>query len=184
MLKTIFMITALLPLTLTLSGSTGPTSIPSERESFMLPTLTPNEYHKISSNTELRLQIVRDIDIPDQKWDAGHRGVDLKAGPSLYAPAAGIVTFCGQVVNREVLTIKHLNGLKTTLEPVTCTLSVGTEVVKGEQVATLATTPEHCAEVSCIHWGLKLESEYLNPMDYVVIGETIVLFPRDWQPHL
>ena len=183
MLKSIFTLITILPLTLTLSGSEAGTISPQGRATFMLPTLTPSEYQKITTSAELRKQIVLDANIPDQNWDAGHRGVDLKADLRLYAPEAGIITFCGQVVDREVLTIKHPGGLKTTLEPVTCTLAAGTQVAKGEEVGNLAATPEHCAELSCVHWGLKQESEYLDPIDYIDFGEAIVLFPRDWQPH-
>ena len=67
-----------------------------------------------------RPPVIAPFDPPEVRWGAGHRGVDLGAtiGQEVLAPAAGVVTFRGVVVDRGVLVIETLGGLRTTFEPV------------------------------------------------------------------
>ena len=59
----------------------------------------------------------------------------------MLAPTAGVVTFRGVVVDRGVLVIETAGGLRTTFEPVDSSLTVGTAVVQGQAVATVAAHP-------------------------------------------
>ncbi len=84
--------------------------------------------------------VLRAFDRPEETWLAGHRGVDLAAavGDPVLAPRSGTVTFAAVVVDRPVLVIRHDDGLRTSLEPVLPDVAVGTRVVAGEQVGTVA----------------------------------------------
>ncbi|WP_300047257.1 M23 family metallopeptidase [Trueperella sp.] len=55
-----------------------------------------------------------------QNWNAGHRGVDLAlgAGQPVYAAADGRVIYAGTLNDRELVSIEHADGIRTTYEPV------------------------------------------------------------------
>src|SRR5690554_6668266 len=74
--------------------------------------------------------------LPAQPWLAGHRGIDLLAGPGqeVMASAAGVVSFVGVVVDRPVLSIRHDDGALSTVEPVDAVLDVGARVTPGEVI--------------------------------------------------
>ncbi|MBD3941534.1 M23 family metallopeptidase [Microbacterium sp. NEAU-LLC] len=101
---------------------------------------------------------------PPHEYGPGHRGVDLRPleGSIVVAPAAGVVAFSGQVAGRGILTIDHGNGLVTTLEPVESPLAAGAIVARGEAAGTVS-TGGHSAP-GTVHFGVRLDGEYINPM--------------------
>jgi murein DD-endopeptidase MepM/ murein hydrolase activator NlpD len=101
---------------------------------------------------------------PAHEYGPGHRGIDLdlQGGAVVRAPADGVVAFAGSVAGRGILTIDHGNGLVTTLEPVTTALAPGTPVVGGEDVANLG-LGGHAAP-GALHFGVRLDGRYINPM--------------------
>ncbi|MFV8129799.1 murein hydrolase activator EnvC family protein [Streptomyces syringium] len=124
--------------------------------------------------------VVRGWDPPPEPWKAGHRGVDLAAGPGqpVRAAAPGTITFAGPVAGRPVLVVE-LSGtgdppLRTTYEPVRATARVGDRVAAGEVIGVLAGGPlfTHCrngvggvpAPAGCLHWGLRRGEAYLDPL--------------------
>ena len=117
------------------------------------------------------------FDPPDVRWGSGHRGVDLgaAAGQEVLAPTAGVVTFRGVVVDRGVLVIETAGGLRTTFEPVDSSLAVGTGAAQGQVVATVATTPGHCAPATCLHWGVLRGDTYLDPLALVGAVRVVLL---------
>ncbi|MGO1517429.1 MAG: M23 family metallopeptidase [Arthrobacter sp.] len=114
---------------------------------------------------------------PPAPWAAGHRGVDLRSatGAGIRSPAAGVVRYAGVVVDREVLTIDHGGGVVSSFEPVTAELDVGARVVRGQQVATTG-TGGHCAGV-CLHWGVRLNGEYIDPLSLLMDRRPSILLP-------
>lgn len=110
-----------------------------------------------------RPQLVRAFDPPAQRWLAGHRGVDLRADPGqpVLSPADGTVTFSGTVVDRQVVTVQDAAGLKHSFEPVTEPLPAGSVVRRGDRLALVA--PGHCS-VGCVHWGVRENRSYLDPV--------------------
>lgn len=124
--------------------------------------------------------VVRPFDPPEQVWSAGHRGVDLEAGPGtvVLAPCAGTVTFAGTVVDRPVLTVGCRDGLRSSVEPVLATVAVGDQVAPGDPVGTVvASTATHCAPGTCLHWGVRRGTQYLDPMSLLGGAGPIVLLP-------
>ncbi|GIG53249.1 M23 family metallopeptidase [Demequina activiva] len=126
----------------------------------------------------LALDVAR---IPVHEWLPGHRGIDLAAahGQPVVAPAPGTVTFAGIVVNRPVLTVTHDDGARTSLEPVDATVEVGTRVVAGAPIGTVAQTPGHCVPVACVHWGVRVGERYVDPLDVLAGFGPVRLLPRD-----
>ncbi|MGK5530263.1 murein hydrolase activator EnvC family protein [Streptomyces sp. URMC 129] len=122
--------------------------------------------------------VARPWDPPPAPWAAGHRGVDLatEAGARVVAPAAGRVSFAGQVAGRGVVTIELAGGegeavpLRTTLEPVSAGVAEGERVAAGDVVGTVpAGGPFHCAG-PCLHWGLLRGETYLDPLSLLPRG--------------
>jgi murein DD-endopeptidase MepM/ murein hydrolase activator NlpD len=125
-----------------------------------------------------RPAVVGDWAPPAQRWDRGHRGVDLGAGPDavVRSPAAGTVAFVGVVVDRPVLTIDHGGGLRSSFEPVESTLVRGQRVHPG-QVVGLLRGRDHCRDGQCLHWGVRRGDAYVNPLQFVGALEPSVLLP-------
>lgn len=114
-----------------------------------------------------RPDVVRGYDAPPQPWAAGHRGADLlgRVGQPVLAAGDGVVLFRGVVAGRGVLTVAHPNGWRTTYEPVTSGVAVGTPVRAGQQIATLTDVQSHCAPRVCLHWGLLVTPDvYRDPL--------------------
>lgn len=106
--------------------------------------------------------IARPFLAPATPYGSGHRGVDLRAGTeAVLAPAGGVVHFAGVVVDRPVLSIRHPGGLISSFEPVSTQLRAGDAVVRGQVIGTLH--PGHCAGL-CLHFGVRLHGQYVNPL--------------------
>lgn len=158
--------TALLPPTLPLASAGAAAATP-----------PPGQWHHPANTTEAP---VRGYDRPKHRYGAGHRGVDfLTPTGQIVAPADGVVSFVGVVVNRKVLTITHGGGYKSSFEP------IDTDLIKGETVtagALLGTAGEytddgaHCAG-TCFHWGVRRDEDYINPLPLLGLFKPSVLLP-------
>lgn len=114
---------------------------------------------------------------PAGPYGPGHRGVDLAAGPGgpVRSPAPAVVSFAGLVAGRGVVVLDHGGGIRSTLEPVTDWLPVGTAVGAGDRVAVLAAEGWHCGS-ACLHWGVRVGQRYVDPLSF--LGATrVVLLP-------
>ncbi|WP_341954290.1 M23 family metallopeptidase [Salinibacterium sp. TMP30] len=120
--------------------------------------------------------IVRPYIAPETPYSAGHRGVDIDVGATaeLRAPADGIVHFVGTVVDRPVLSIRHPDGLISSYEPVTSTLARGDVVTQGQPIGKVQAG--HC-ERACLHFGVRLDGEYVSPLNYLSEIPRAVLLP-------
>ena len=107
---------------------------------------------------------------------AGHRGVDLGASEGVVlSPADGVVVFVGTVVDRPVLTIDHGDGLLSSFEPVSASVTKGQRVRAGQEVGRISSEP-HCPGL-CVHWGVREHGEYVNPLPLVSDRRPSVLLP-------
>ena len=98
----------------------------------------------------------------------GHRGIDLAidATTAISSPFDGEIFFAGKVFNRQVVTVVSNSGLKASFEPVCALLQRGSSVLAGQKIGMLC-TPEtdyemHCE--SCVHFSIRNEYGYLNPL--------------------
>ncbi|MEU4168230.1 peptidoglycan DD-metalloendopeptidase family protein [Streptomyces sp. NPDC026665] len=114
--------------------------------------------------------VVRGWEPPATAYSRGHRGVDLAAAPGapVRAVAPGRVSFAGRVGGRGVVSVE-LSGtgappLRTTYGPVRGSVRKGDEVDAGQVLGTLEAPDPHCGPTPCLHWGLRRDTAYLNPL--------------------
>lgn len=128
------------------------------------------------------VKVTAGYDPPAQRWNAGHRGVDLAAhrGASVLAAAGGTVTYAGRLAGRGVVVVDH-GAVRTTYEPVEPLAAVGDHVKVGNVIGRIG-SGGHCSN-HCLHWGLKRGDAYLNPLLLVGAGDTVLrLLPADQRP--
>lgn len=134
-----------------------------------------------------RPTVERPFDKPERDWLPGHRGVDLAgiAGQAVLAAGEGIVVFAGEVAGKPVVSIDHPGGLRTTYEPVTAQVAVGSRVARGTPVGKLVAGHEGCPAAACLHWGARRESGAHNGREYVdplgLLHEVPVRL-KPWEP--
>ncbi|MEV0946279.1 M23 family metallopeptidase [Rhodococcus sp. NPDC049939] len=120
-----------------------------------------------------RPTVVRAYDNPVQDWLPGHRGVDLGGTPdrAVLSAGPGVVAFAGTVAGKPVVSVDHPGGLRTTYEPVIARVSAGMRVGRGTVLGRLEPGHPSCmaAIAACLHWGLRRDREYLNPLALVRI---------------
>lgn len=127
------------------------------------------------------VSVARLASLPAQNWLPGHRGIDLatSVGRAVTSPGAGEVTYAGVVVNRPVVSVRHAGGFVSSLEPVDATVRVGDVVGIGDTLGTVSTAAGHCAPATCVHWGLRRDGRYVNPLDYLRGYGQVRLLPLD-----
>jgi murein DD-endopeptidase MepM/ murein hydrolase activator NlpD len=121
-------------------------------------------------------EVVRGFDPPDIVWAPGHRGVDLHGTPGQAVRAAlpGSVTFAGMLAGRGVVVVGH-GDTRTTYEPVSASVVVGTVVPQGAVIGSLALAGSHCLPRACLHWGWLRGETYLDPLGLIGAGPVRLL---------
>ncbi|WP_246019437.1 M23 family metallopeptidase [Saccharothrix australiensis] len=124
--------------------------------------------------------VLRAFHAPHTEYGAGHRGVDLGAPPDTPVLAAGdaVVVFAGAVATRDLVSLSHAGGLRTTYEPVKPLVSRGQRVTRGTPIGTLRPGHEGCP-TTCLHWGAYRPTlrgrTYLDPLKLLTPGRTRLL---------
>lgn len=118
--------------------------------------------------------VLRPFAAPPSRFGSGHRGIDIAASSEIRAPADGVVSFVGFVVDRPVLSIRHSGGVVSSFEPVESLLNRGQEVRRGDVVG--LSIPGHCP-TACIHVGVRLNGEYVSPLLYLGGIQRAILLP-------
>jgi murein DD-endopeptidase MepM/ murein hydrolase activator NlpD len=121
-------------------------------------------------------EVVHAFDPPDSPYGAGHRGVDLlgTVGQPVLTALPGTVSFAGPLAGRGVVVVDH-GATRTTYEPVTATLAVGTPVAAGTPIGTLELARSHYFPQACLHWGWIEGQTYLDPLRLVGVGPVRLL---------
>ena len=91
------------------------------------------------------------------------------------------------VVDRVVLSIDHGSGYVSSFEPVSSELEIGDAVGAGEVIGQLESYEDgshHCTAKSataqpCLHWGVRLHGDYINPLLMLGDLEPSVLLPLE-----
>jgi hypothetical protein len=78
------------------------------------------------------------------------------------------------LAGRGVVVVDH-GVTRTTYEPVTATLPVGTPVAAGTPLGTLDLPGSHCFPRACLHWGWIEGETYLDPLRLVGAGPVRLL---------
>jgi hypothetical protein len=121
--------------------------------------------------------VVADFAAPATEYSAGHRGLDLAGTGStpVFAVSDGVVSFAGVIVDRPVLSIRHVGDLTSSVEPVTAIVTAGDEVSRGQLVGQIA-AGGHCSD-RCLHLGARLHGRYVSPRLYLGGIPRAVLLP-------
>jgi murein DD-endopeptidase MepM/ murein hydrolase activator NlpD len=113
--------------------------------------------------------VVRPFDPPGSPYGAGHRGIDIAApaGTPVRAPAAGVVSFAGNVAGHLFVTIDHGGSLVSTCSFLSALLvQEGDLVMQGQTVGLSGTG--HPGDVRPdVHVGVRLNGSYVDPLDYL-----------------
>lgn len=125
-------------------------------------------------------EVVGDFAPPDDPWGSGHRGVDLAghAGQAVRSALPGTIAFAGPIAGKPVVTVSH-GDTRTTYEPVTSDLAVGTPVEAGTRIGTLRVPFSHCFPSACLHWGWLRGEDYLDPL--LLVGDRRVRLLPLWR---
>lgn len=125
--------------------------------------------------------VARGFEPPPEPWAAGHRGVDLRAplGAEVVSPVAGVVTYSGAVGGRHVVTVTDAAGRRSSVEPLTPSVRVGHLVAPGDRLGSLESGGSHCAPIACLHWGVRVGTEYVDPLGLLPGAGPVVLLPLD-----
>lgn len=120
--------------------------------------------------------VVQRFDPPLDPWGSGHRGVDLagRIGQPVRTALPGRVAFAGRIAGRGVVVVSH-GGTRTTYEPVTGVVSVGSTVAAGDVLGRLELVGSHCFPRACLHWGWLRGETYLDPLRLVGGGPVRLL---------
>jgi murein DD-endopeptidase MepM/ murein hydrolase activator NlpD len=149
-------------------GSAGPPGPPPPAGTYRLPLAGAPE-------------VVRAFERPPERWAAGHRGIDLRSalGSHVVAPGAGVVSYAGVVGGRPVVTVTDAEGRRSTVEPLVPAVRVGDLVDAGALLGTLALDGSHCAPAACLHWGVRVGDDYVDPLSLLAGAGPVVLLPLD-----
>jgi len=140
----------------------------------ILSLFTPSIAHADAGRLQWPLRprpaVVRVFDGPEQKWDRGHRGVDLAGvvDQPVYAAGPATVVFAGRLAGRPVISLAHLGGLRTTYEPVHAAVRAGQQVNASTTLGTLLAGHQGCGAQACLHWGAMWgpasRADYVDPL--------------------
>jgi len=111
--------------------------------------------------------VIRGFDPPDTPFGAGHRGIDIAVPPGtpILAPEAGTVSFAGRVGGELFVTIVHGGGLSSTYSWISvAAVRKGDVVTRGQTIGATG-TGHPGAGVPHLHFGVKLDGEYVDPLE-------------------
>lgn len=111
--------------------------------------------------------VVTPFRAPAHPYGPGHRGVDLAGAPlqPIVAARGGTIVFAGPVGGRDLVSVQHDDGLRTTYEPLQPTVRAGAIVLAGEVIGLLQPGHAGCATPACLHWGVRRDrADYLDPL--------------------
>lgn len=123
------------------------------------------------------ISVVSPFRAPATPYGAGHRGIDLatRPGAPVVAPASGTVSFAGKVAGRGVVAIDHGSGVVSAIEPVDALVAGSTAVSAGDAIGVVA-SGGHC-ESACVHFGVRVDGEYVSPFLFLGGLPRAVLLP-------
>jgi murein DD-endopeptidase MepM/ murein hydrolase activator NlpD len=134
-----------------------------------------NPAHETASASDLWVapvanpQLVQSFRQSVSDWSSGHRGVDyiVNEDQMVFATHSGVVTFAGAVVNRSIVSIRHVNGLTTSYEPICPSVRLNTEVQTGQPIGQICKNENylsHCGLRTCLHFSMRNTDGYLSPL--------------------
>ncbi|AEV88151.1 peptidase [Actinoplanes sp. SE50] len=125
----------------------------------------------------LPARVTRPFLAPPEPWLPGHRGADLAGQPGdpVRAAAAGTVVYAAVLAGRGVVSVAHAGGLRSTYEPVDPAVTAGSTVTGGQLLGRLDPGHPGCPVAACLHWGVRRNDLYLDPLILLGIGRVRLL---------
>lgn len=129
--------------------------------------------------------IVRRFEAPATEYGPGHRGVKLSVatGTMVRAAGDGIVHHSGPVAGMGWVSIDHGGGVFTSYGPVGARVARGDPVVAGQPIGAV-TGAENTEHGAIVHWGLRRDGHYVDPLEWVVAGRASLVGPGRTVPVL
>ena len=122
--------------------------------------------------------VIRTFDPPEDPFGSGHRGIDVAApvATPVLAAEAGTVTFAGRVGGELFVTVDHGGGLASTYSWLSSAGVGRNDVVgRGQVIASSGTGHPGSPEPAHLHLGVKLNGEYVDPLDYLSAASVVGL---------
>ncbi|MCI2419205.1 M23 family metallopeptidase [Saccharopolyspora sp. K220] len=124
--------------------------------------------------------VARPFEAPEHEYGPGHRGVDLvgEVSQPVLAAGDGLVVYAGWMVDRNLVSIEHVDGLRTTYEPIAPVVAVGDQVTRGQPIGHLEPGHPQCTAEppgTCLHWGARRRLDYLDPLRLLGFGHVRLL---------
>lgn len=113
--------------------------------------------------------VIRGFDPPGSPYGSGHRGIDVAAtvGTLVRAPESGVIIFAGNVGGRLFVTIDHGGGILSTCSFLSALLVHNGDLVLQGQTIALSGTGHLGDTTPNVHFGVRLNGEYVDPLDYL-----------------
>jgi murein DD-endopeptidase MepM/ murein hydrolase activator NlpD len=121
--------------------------------------------------------VIRGYEPPTSPYGSGHRGIDIAApiGTPVVAAEGGTVTFAGKVGGHLFVTVNHGGGLASTSSWLSELRVRKNDVVARGQVIALSGEGHPGETPSHLHFGVKLDGAYVDPLDYLSPGSVVDL---------
>ena len=77
------------------------------------------------------------------------------------------------------MTVTDVDGRRSSVEPLVPAVGVGDLVTAGARLGTLVAEGSHCAPSACLHWGVRVGDDYVDPLGLLAGAGPAVLLPLD-----
>ena len=77
------------------------------------------------------------------------------------------------------MTVTDVDGRRSSVEPLVPAVGIGTLVTAGARLGTLVAEGSHCAPSACLHWGVRVGDDYVDPLGLLAGAGPAVLLPLD-----
>jgi hypothetical protein len=129
-------------------------------------------------------RLVRDFELFDGEYAAGHRGIDVRVAPGevIRSPISGWIHFSGYVVDRPVISVINAEGELYSFEPACSAFVKGERVSSREIIAEVCAGSDnysHCSQ-TCVHISLRVGGQYLSPLARFGLLQPSRLYPLSY----
>lgn len=113
--------------------------------------------------------LLRAFDDGESPYSAGHRGIDIgvPVGTPVAAAGPGTVAFAGKVAGSLYVSIDHPGGLRSTYSWLSRVDVRSGDAVRASEIVGATGWGHAGAPLPHLHFGLRLDGNYVDPLDYL-----------------